>query len=266
MTAVCALPPQSTELAKNIQSLLALGVAPSAIPIAALEKLIQRPGVLTTLRDLDAWAEIAVLHGSTLRTALEGFASSNTPIPSHFVAWRLLASCTSLRSSKNAVDYLARYLRDVPPATFTASQCIAAIGVLAAYRHQRTDPLYATLIAIIKEKDAGCDPRLLEASFHCAALPPLFTPAFLAGVVKDLQAGVYSPPRAASMLLGLRFVAPGSIVQDLCNAVWRSHSGSIRPKDRLKLMRAGGSLDDMRRSLSERSAEYLTVAKPIDIY
>ena len=133
VTAVCAIPSQSTELAKNIRSLLALGVAPSALPMVALKKLMWRPGVLATPSDLDAWAKIAVLHGSTLRAALEGFASSDTPISSHFVACRLLKSCISLHACKNAVKYLARHLRDAPPATFTASQCIAAIGVLAAY-------------------------------------------------------------------------------------------------------------------------------------
>ena len=100
VTAVCSLPPQSTGLAKNIGKLLALGVAPSAIPMAALKKLMQRPGVLATPRDLKEWAEIEVLHGSTLRAALEGFASSDTPL-THNVACRLLKCCASLRASKD---------------------------------------------------------------------------------------------------------------------------------------------------------------------
>ena len=60
---MCFLPPQSTDLAINIGKLLALGVAPSAIPLAALKELIQRPGVLATPRDLQYWAEIEVLGG-----------------------------------------------------------------------------------------------------------------------------------------------------------------------------------------------------------
>ena len=107
VTAVCALPPQSTDLAINIGKLLALGVAPSALPLAALKELMQRPGILPTPRDLQAWAEIEVLHGSTLRAALDGFAYSNTPIPSHYVACRLLGSCIGLHASNEAVKYLA---------------------------------------------------------------------------------------------------------------------------------------------------------------
>ena len=40
----------------------------------------------------------------------------------------------------------------------------------------------------------------------------------------------------------------------------------MRPQDCFKLMLAGGRLDDMRRSLSENSAEYLKVVRPKDIY
>ena len=225
VTAVCTLPPQSTELAVNIGKLLALGVAPSALPLAALKELIQRPGVLATPRDLQAWADIEVFRGSTLRAALEGFASSNTPI-FHYVACRLLANCNSLRASKDAVEYLARHLREVPPATITASQCIVAICGLAACYHPKTDALYATLVARIKEEDAGCDTRLLVASANCAALRPLFTPAFLALVVQDLRAGVYKPRMAAEMLLGLRFLLSGDTVRHLINAMWLSHSES----------------------------------------
>ena len=71
--------------------------------------------------------------------------------------------------ARTAVEYLARHLRNTPPATITASQSIVAICGLAACQHSHTDPLYATLIARIKEEDAGCDTRLLAASIHCVA-------------------------------------------------------------------------------------------------
>ena len=83
---VCTLPPQSTQLAINVDKLIRLGVYPSDLPIAALEELTQRPGVLASPRDVQVWAEIDVLCGSkTLRAAIEGFASVDTPI-SHNVA------------------------------------------------------------------------------------------------------------------------------------------------------------------------------------
>ena len=154
-TAVCTIPAQSTQLAINIS--LAHGVSPLALPIAALEELIQRPGVLATPRDLMAWVRIDVLRGSTLRAALEGFASSNTPIP-HYVACRLLSNFASIHVSNFAVEYLAHHLRKALPATLTASDCKRAIRGLALCHCSNTDPLYATLVARIKEKGAGCDP------------------------------------------------------------------------------------------------------------
>ena len=264
--AVCIRPPQSTHLAINMQAAIKLGFSPSSLPIAALELLLQRPGVLDTPRNLQAWTDLeCVVRSPKLRTALESFASEDTPV-SHYVACRLLSSCASLRASKHAVEYLARHLRNAAPGKLTASQCVVTICGLAACYHPVTDPLFATLIAKIKEKDVGCDNRLIAASVYCAALRPLFTPAFLQGVVQDIQAGVYKPPRAASMLLGLQFVLTGDTLSKLCNAMWQSHSASMRPKDRFKLMVAGGCLDDMRRSLSERSAEYLMVIQPFDLY
>ena len=121
--AVLVRPPQSKLLALNIQKSIRLGVDPSTLPIAALEDLIQRPGVLATPRDLEAWARIDVLLGSkSLRAALEGFASADRPM-TVFIACRLLSNCASLRVSTQVVEYLARHLPADGPNAHRGGEC-----------------------------------------------------------------------------------------------------------------------------------------------
>ena len=114
-TVMCVHPSQSKLLAVNLKTSIVFGFVPSGPLIAALENLLQRPGVLATPRDLESWAEIKVLHGSkTLRAALEGFAYADTP-PSHNISLpfhrRPLRVAPHRVPSRNVLSLSTRILR-----------------------------------------------------------------------------------------------------------------------------------------------------------